>query len=149
MYGEGGAGSLHRLLQIADTPLPLPLGGLDNKRSILAVRNFASALAAIVRAGPKSPSGVFHVHDGSALSTTEIVATLRVALGRPTHLFSLGPMLARTARRAPLLAPLARRLYGSLELSDAHFRRSFDWTPVVETTAALTDMVRNLPARTR
>jgi nucleoside-diphosphate-sugar epimerase len=148
MYGDGGAGSLHRLLQIADTPLPLPLGGLDNKRSILAVRNFASALAAVVRAGPSCPSGVFHVHDGPALSTTSIVATLRAALGRPTRLFSVGLATTHAARRAPLLAPLARRLYGSLELSDAHFRRSFDWMPVVETTAALTDMVRNLAGRT-
>ena len=51
MYSAGKNGSLQRLLQLADTPLPLPLGGLANKRSLLAVRNFADALAAVVRAG--------------------------------------------------------------------------------------------------
>jgi hypothetical protein len=30
-----------------------------------------------------------------------------------------------------------RHLYGSLVLSDAHFRRSFQWTPDVETKTAL------------
>ena len=26
-----------------------------------------------------------------------------------------------------------RRLYGSLEISDAHFRQSFAWSPLIET----------------
>jgi nucleoside-diphosphate-sugar epimerase len=142
MYGAGKTGSLHRLMRLADTPLPLPLAGLANKRSVLAVHNFASALAAIVRSGPDSPRGVFHVHDGPALSTTEIVATLRAAVGRPARLFPVGAAVTDMARKMGPLAPVARRLYGSLELSDAHFRQCFRWTPVVETTAALAEMAR-------
>jgi len=137
MYGAGKGGSVQRLLQLADTPLPLPLAGLANRRSLLAVRNFASALAAIVRAGPGAPEGIFHVHDGPPLSTTEIVATLRAGLGRPCRLFPIGTAAAAGARQAPLIGATARRLYGSLELCDAHFRRSFGWTPVVDTKVAL------------
>ena len=137
MYGAGKGGSVHRLLQLADTPLPLPLAGLENRRSLLAVRNFASALAAIVRAGPGAPDGIFHIHDGPAQTTAEIVATLRAALGRPCRLFPIGAAAAAAARRLPLIGPTARRLCGSLELSDAHFRRSFRWTPAVETKTAL------------
>lgn len=142
MYARGKGGSVQRLVRLADTPLPLPLGGLANRRSLLAVRNFASALAAIVRSGPNGPQGVFHVHDGPPPSTTEIVAALRMALGRPARLFPPGATLTRIARNIPVLAPVARRLYGSLELSDAHFRQCFRWTPAVETMAALAEMVR-------
>jgi hypothetical protein len=39
-----------------------------------------------------------------------------------------------------------RRLMGSLELSDAHFRRSFPWRPVSDTRAALADMVASFAA---
>jgi hypothetical protein len=46
-----------------------------------------------------------------------------------------------------VLASAARRLYGSLELSDALFRRSFAWTPIVSTEAALAEMVKQLPAQ--
>jgi nucleoside-diphosphate-sugar epimerase len=137
MYGAGKGGSVDRLLQLADTPLPLPLAGLSNRRSLLAVRNFASALAAIVRSGPGAPDGIFHVHDGPAQTTTEIVATLRAALGRPCRLFPIGAAAATVTRQVPLIGATARRLYGSLELSDARFRRSFPWTPAVETKAAL------------
>lgn len=148
MYGAGKAGSVHRLLKLVDTPFPLPLGGLANKRSLLSVRNFASVLAAIARAGPPSSSSVFHVHDGPALGTTEIVATLRDALGRPRRLIPVGATAAYLARQLPLMAPAARRLYGSLEVSDAHFRRSFHWTPIVETKAALAEMARSFSGRT-
>jgi len=142
MYGAGTSGSVHRLLKLVDNPVPLPLGGLTNKRSMLALPNFASALAAIARAGPRAASGVFHIHDGPALSTTEIVATLRGALGWPRRLFTVGATAAAVASQVPLFAATAHRLYGSLEVSDAHFRRCFRWTPVVETKAALAEMAK-------
>jgi hypothetical protein len=47
----------------------------------------------------------------------------------------------------PPLAPVARRLYGSLEVSDARFRRAFDWTPAVETNVALAEMAAAHAAR--
>jgi len=146
MYGAGKGGSVHRLLKLADTLLPLPLGGLTNRRSMLSVHNFASALAAIFRAGSNGSSGVFHVHDGPALSTTEIVATMRAGLGRPARLFPVGAKGAAVAMQVPVMAATARRLYGSLEVSDAHFRRCFQWTPIVETKTALAEMAQALSA---
>jgi UDP-glucose 4-epimerase len=140
MYGPAKGGSVLRLLTLAGTALPLPLGGLANRRSLLAVDNCASALAAIVRAPPETAAGSFHIHDGPALSTTEIVATLRAALGRPRRLVAVGAGSAALAMRLPLIGPAARRLYGSLEVSDAHFRQTFRWTPIIETKAALAEM---------
>jgi uncharacterized protein YbjT (DUF2867 family) len=140
MYGRAKGGSVQRLLQLADTGLPLPLGGLTNRRSLLALDNLAAALAVIVRTPPQAAAGIFHIHDGPALSTTEIVATLRTALGRPRRLFAVGAGGAGLARHTPLLGPAARRLFGSLEISDAHFRQTFRWTPVVETRKALAEM---------
>ena len=137
MYAEGKAGSIQRLVDLADTPLPLPLGGVNNRRSLVAVRNFACALAAVVRAGADGPGGIFHVHDGPALSTTELVTTLRTALGRPARLFPIGRAAARIACKLPVLGSTARRLFGSLEVSDARFRESFGWTPEVGTRMEL------------
>src|SRR5262249_16612162 len=127
-------------MKLVDSALPLPLGGLGNRRSLLALGNLASALSAIVLSRPEAACGTFHVHDGVALSTTEIVETLRAALGRPRRLFAVGAGAAARAGRAPVTGPAARRLYGSLELSDARFRRTFAWTPAVETRVALAEM---------
>jgi nucleoside-diphosphate-sugar epimerase len=140
MYGGTKPGSMSRLVKLVDSPLPLPLAGLANRRSLLAIENFASALAAIIEAGAGGADGAFHVHDGPALSTTEIVETLRLALGRRRRLFGVGALAAGLAGRTPAVGPAVRRLYGSLELSDARFRRCFKWTPVVESRDALCRM---------
>jgi UDP-N-acetyl-alpha-D-quinovosamine dehydrogenase len=148
IYGPGAGGSLRRLLAHVDSPLPLPLGGLTNRRSVLCTRNLASACAAILRPFRSGPSGVFHIHDGPPLSTTDMVATLRHALRRPARLFPPTPLGAGTVRRIPALGPLARRLLGSLELSDTHFCRSFQWQPVRDTRTALAEMAVGYAAET-
>jgi UDP-glucose 4-epimerase len=140
-YGPSKHGSLQRLLRLADTPWPLPFASIANRRSLLAVENLASALAAVIAtAGSSGPSGVFHIHDGPAPSTSDIVGIFRDALGRSRRLFSIGAAGQRLARRLPLLAPAARRLYGSLQLSDAHFRDSFAWSPQIDSKTALAAM---------
>jgi nucleoside-diphosphate-sugar epimerase len=140
IYGSGAGGSMLRLLNHIDTPLPLPLGGLSNRRSVLCTRNLASAVAAILHPFRSGPGGVFHIHDGPPLSTTDMVTTLRHALRRPARLFPPTALGAHTARQMPGLGPIVRRLMGSLELSDAHFRHSFQWQPVKDTRTALAEM---------
>jgi nucleoside-diphosphate-sugar epimerase len=144
VYGEGKTGSVHRLLELADTPLPLPLDGVCNKRSVLAACNLANLLVHLLRTGVQPAGSLFHVHDGPPWSTTQIVTTLRAALGRSRRLFSIGAPAQRAFKVVPLLAPVARRLYGSLELSDGHFRGSSAWKPVVDTETALIQMARKL-----
>jgi hypothetical protein len=78
------------------------------------------------------------------MSTTDVVETLRTALGRPARLFPIGSAAASAVRRMPLLGGAARSLYGSLELSDAHFRRSYAWSPVVDIRTALIDVVTHM-----
>ena len=141
LYGEMLRGSLFRLLKLADTPWPLPLGNLTNKRSVLSLVNLVSLLGHLVREDESRTQGVFHVHDGPPLSTTQIVTALRSGLGRPRRLFP--PAVAgHVARVVPYAAPVARRLYGSLEISDARLRQSLAWTPVIDTESALVEMAR-------
>jgi nucleoside-diphosphate-sugar epimerase len=146
IIGPAASGSMRRLLDHVDTPLPLPLGGLGNRRSLISTHNLASAFAVLLRSFRAGPDGLFHLHDGPPLSTTDIVATLRQALGRPARLFPPTTLGARAARQIPAVGPIARRLVGSLELCDAHFRRSFQWQPWRDTRAALAEMAANYAA---
>jgi nucleoside-diphosphate-sugar epimerase len=140
LYGPRAKGSMRRLLTHIDTAWPLPLGGLADRRSLLCERNLASAIDTVLHSDRGGASGVFHIHDGPPLTATEIVATLRHALGRPARLFPIPSWVARAARHVPLMRPIVRRLTGSLELCDAQFRRSFRWRPVADTRTALAEM---------
>lgn len=105
-----------RLLHIADTALPLPFAGIDNKRSLISLPSLIAAIAAVLRA-PDGKSGVFDIADEPPLSIFEIVAALRRGLGRPERLF-----------RAPGLVKLApRALRESLVADPAAFQQAYRW----------------------
>ena len=142
VYGRRGRGSLMQLLKLADTPYPLPLGGLTNKRSIVSVQNLANALMTILKSPPLR-DGVYHVHDGAALSTTQIVELFRCALGRKRMLISMPAATTAMLLKLHYIGPICRRLYGSLQISDAKFRQTFGWDPVESSHDALTEMAVN------
>jgi nucleoside-diphosphate-sugar epimerase len=143
VYGPLGCGSLMRLLKLADSPYPLPLGGLANKRSIISVGNLASALATILYMS-RARNGVYHVHDGQPLSTTQIVDSFRKALGRSRRLVPMLPAASAALQAIPVVGPNCSRLYGSLQISDALFRQTFAWHPLEGSQAALADAAANL-----
>lgn len=95
VYGPGVGGNFRRLLRLADVAarVPLPLGGLDNSRSLVSVGNLAAAILRAIRTDA-ARGRAFLVSDGEDLSTTGLLRRLGAALERPVRLFSVpGPML--------------------------------------------------------
>ncbi len=128
VFAANAKANFARLLRIADTPLPLPFAGIDNKRSLISLPSLVAAIAAVLRA-PEGRSGVFDVADDPPLSTPEIVAALRRGLGRPERQFR--------ARGLASLAP--RALRESLAADPGAFRHAYAWRgedDVRETLAA-------------
>ncbi|MGH6816076.1 MAG: NAD-dependent epimerase/dehydratase family protein [Hyphomicrobiaceae bacterium] len=146
LYGTNSGGNLLRLLRLADTPYALPFGNISNRRSLLSLRNLASAIAVVLfgarGAGDRTQTEIFHIHDGRALSTTEIVEVFRAALGRRRRLFPFPSFAVRLLQPTPILGPAVRSLFGSGELSDRRFRQTFAWMPCEDSATALTDMAR-------
>ena len=63
VYGKGVKGNIAALATLARTPMPLPFGSLDNRRSLLSIENLASAVELVLtapgrpRAAPSSRIG--------------------------------------------------------------------------------------------
>lgn len=131
VHGPGVKANFRALLRLCRSGLPLPFGGLKNRRSLIAVGNLADAILRCLE-GPVA-SGVYHVRDGD-FSTPELIAELRRAIGMAPRLFSVPRGLLRLAP-APLV--------GSLQLDDGAFRRDFGWTPPVPAAAALAETARS------
>jgi nucleoside-diphosphate-sugar epimerase len=111
-------GNFARLLRLADSPLPLPLGAIANKRSVISLASLVAALMEIIDA-PSGPGGVFHVTDAPALSSSEMLIALREGMGRRAGLFRLPGFGA--------LAP--RALSESLEVDASKFAAAYAWRP--------------------
>lgn len=137
VHGEGGRGNFPRLLRLAHlaTRVPLPLGGIENRRSIIGAENFADAIVVVATSHGQAP-GSYLVADQPPISTTMLVRRLAAAAGRSVKLFRM-PVFAATALRHAGFAAELDRLTGSLTVDDSRFRTVFGWAPPVAADEAL------------
>ena len=128
VYGPGATANFAALARLVRRGLPLPLGAVRNRRSLIYVGNLA---AAVVRCLQRRdvPSGTFHLSDGPPVSTPELVRAIAMAQGRPARLVNMPPKWLSIAADAFGRRAQLARLQGSLEVSNRRFCRSFDWEP--------------------
>ena len=127
VHGPGAKGNLATLLKIVRLGLPLPLGAVNNRRSLVGVDNLADALTFLVG---HQAQGRFLIRDGDDVSTPQLIRLLAAGLGRPARLLPVPPDLLRlvgtlTGRRAAV-----ERLIGSLVVDDTPLRQ-LGWLPPV------------------
>ncbi len=128
IYGPGHRGRLMSLFQFAKWGLPLPLGGIDNRRSLVFVDNLASALLECA-VNPLAVGQTFLISDGEDVSLSELVARMGRALGRRIWLLPAPVGLIRRVARLVGKSDSADRLFGSLVVDSQFIRRQLDWQP--------------------
>ncbi|AZO79796.1 MULTISPECIES: NAD-dependent epimerase/dehydratase family protein [unclassified Bosea (in: a-proteobacteria)] len=135
VYGPGVKANMAALLRLANLPLPLPLGALSAKRSLLAVENLAEAVAfALSEACPARRSYI--AADPEPLSVAEMLAAMRAGLGRGPGLIAVPPPLLALAAQLAGRADAYERLANGLVASPTALL-SAGWRPPSETKAAL------------
>jgi nucleoside-diphosphate-sugar epimerase len=135
VYGPGVKGNFLRLLRWVREGRPLPLGGIDNRRSLVSVWNLCDLLRLLAE-HPAAP-GTWMVSDGEDLSTPELVRRMATAMGRRARLFPLpGALLATAARLAGRGSDFGR-LSGSLTVDLAATRGTLKWSPPLSVTEGI------------
>src|SRR5207244_12268428 len=81
VYGAGVKGNMAELLRFARAPYPLPLGGLDGRRSLLSLDNLVAAIDTVL-AAPGSLRRPLIVADRETLTIPEMIAAVRRRPGR-------------------------------------------------------------------
>jgi UDP-glucose 4-epimerase len=147
-YGPGIKANMLRLFDAVWRRRPLPLGQVENQRSLLYVGNGVAAIDAVIAAGPAA-SRLFYVSDDRDLSTPELVRLIGQALGVSPRLVSVPPWLFRLAGRGgdvlaraipfPLTSGAVDRLLGSLTVDVSALREVTGWTPPYSVEAGLAD----------
>ena len=141
VYGPGVKGNMAALIELARSRLPLPLGGLRGRRSVLAVENLAAAVDAVLRV-PDPIRRPLIVADPDPVTVPEMVAALRAGLGRRPGLVPVPAGLLRAAARLSGREEQFQRLAGSLVASPEALRR-VGWQPAVATRDALASLARS------
>jgi nucleoside-diphosphate-sugar epimerase len=130
VYGPGVKGNFAALMRWVARGLPLPLGAIGNRRSLVALDNLVDLLALCV-VHPGAANRTFLVCDGEDLSTTDLLRRMGRALGTPAR---LAPVPEAWLRRVAALlgrSDVALRLCGSLQVDMATTREALGWTPPI------------------
>lgn len=138
VYGPQVRGNFRRLLRLAElaSKVPLPLGGIANRRSLLYVENLADAIAAVL-ATEAAIGRTYLLSDGEDLSTSELLEHLAAGLGRRAHLLPCPTRLATAFARVLDRSGEAQRLLGSLTVDSSPLHRETGWKAPHAVDAAL------------
>ena len=151
LYGPGVKGNIARLTEAIARGVPLPLGAIDNRRSLLGIGNLASALDAVLGHPAPAPRTVatYFVADDRPVATPELVRAIAAALGVRPPLVAVPTRLLRFACACVGKAAAIDRLSGSLVVDSGAFQAAFGWQPPHTMAEELADMARerrDLPA---
>lgn len=126
-YGPGVHGNFLRLMQATAIGLILPLGGIDNRRSMLAVSNLADLVADSI-IDPSPESNLVLAADNECLSTTELVQTIGEGLGTPARLVPAPQRALRGLGGMTRKSAQIERLLNSLEVTTGSTSPAFQWS---------------------
>ena len=145
IYGTGVKANFRKLMGLVATQsgtflgnlIPLPLGGIHNQRSFLALDNLVDFMRLAI-AHPKAANQLFLLADGTDFSTPALVQMIAKGMHRklpllfslPTGLMlHLGSMLGMRAA--------VQRLVGSLQVNSTKARTLLNWQPPLKTADAI------------
>ena len=144
LYGPGAKGNFARLTEAIARGMPLPLGSIDNQRSLLGLGNFVDALDCVLgHPVPALGTAVMYLlADASPVATPQLVRAIAAALGVAPRLLPIPPSLLRAVSTCVGKAAAYERLAGSLVVDTTAFRTRFDWHPPRSLEEELAGMAR-------
>jgi nucleoside-diphosphate-sugar epimerase len=135
VYGPGVKGNLRALMRLAARPVPLPFGAFTNPRSLLSLHNLVSAITHVL-SHPACCGGTYLVADPRPLPLRDIVAALRLGIGRTPGLVAMPPALIRLGLTALGRGHSWSQLHGSQVVDPARLIAT-GWQPDRDTVGAL------------
>lgn len=141
VYGPNVKGNFDRMMRWLNKGVPLPLGTVNNRRSLVSLDNLVSFITVCI-AHPRAANEAFLVSDGHDLSTSALLSKLTKLLNAPSRLLPIPAGWLMLAARLLGKRDVALRLLGSLQVDIAKNKALLDWTPpmtVDEGLKAVTD----------
>lgn len=141
VYAAHAPGNFARLLHFVKSGVPLPLAGVHNRRSLLALENLLDFIALCMKR-PEAAGHLFVVADGQDLSTPELIRSLAEGMQRPARLWPCPDGLLRLGAKMAGRSSMYQQLCGNLQVDIGKARKLLGWVPPLETRAALREAGR-------
>lgn len=144
VYGPGVRANFLRLMRAVERGWPLPLGSVNNRRSMVALDNLVD-LVALCTHHPQAAGHTFFVSDGTDLSSAGLVRSMAAASGLSPRLWPVPVWLLRLVGALAGHRATVARLVDSLQVDIQPTRERLGWQPVVSTEEGLRRLLRQEP----
>ncbi len=139
VYGPGAKGNLSALMRILAWGLPLPLGAVSNRRSMVSLGNLCDFLR-VCAEHPEAAGKCFLMAD-CHWSTPELVRKLSAAGAGRARLWSCPVAIMSGVAQIMGRQAWIQRLCGSLEVDSSPARDVLGWEPLCQPESELARMV--------
>jgi nucleoside-diphosphate-sugar epimerase len=144
VYGDNAPGNFGRLIKWASSKfmLPLPLGAVNNARSMIAIDNLVSFIITCAL-HPKSANEIFLISDNGTLSTTQLLKEIAKAFNKKALLLPIPVSCMILVAKLLGKEADAVRLFSSLTIDSGKARNLLDWHPVTTMDEQLCKITKN------
>lgn len=128
VYGKGVKGNFAKLLKLTPLQIPLPLGSIKNRRSLVGLENLVD-LICICLEHQKAKNETFLVSDDHDMSTPDLLALISRSGGYKSRLFKFSTSLLMALFSCIGKSVIYERLCGSMQVDITHTKNQLSWSP--------------------
>ncbi|MDH0182326.1 UDP-glucose 4-epimerase family protein [Stutzerimonas stutzeri] len=136
VYGPGVKGNFRSMMRWLAAGIPLPLGGLDNRRSLVSVDNLVDLIDVCID-HPAAANRTLLVSDGEDVSTCSLLRRMAAAQGRRARLIAVPERWIAKAAKLLRCEGVYLRLAGNLQVDASETFQLLGWRPPVGIDEAL------------
>lgn len=128
IYGAGVKGNFSSLLNMVRFPIPLPLGAIENKRSLVSVENLVDLIVTCLK-HPNAKNKSFLVSDDRDLSTPELLSMIAEAGGYKSWIFKCPQIFLASFLGLLGKSAIYDRLHDSMQVNIDSTKSQLNWNP--------------------
>ncbi|MDQ2078346.1 SDR family oxidoreductase [Marinimicrobium sp. ABcell2] len=136
VYGPGVKANFKAMMHWVRRGVPLPLGAVNNSRSLVSLDNLVDLIALCLR-HPAAANQVFLAADGEDVSTTELLRLLAQSMDKSARLIPVPVGVLLGAGKLLGKEPVLRRLCGNFQVRPDNARRLLNWQAPLSLQAGL------------
>jgi len=136
VYGPGVKGNFRSMLGWLRRGIPLPLGAINNRRSLVALDNLVDLIMTCTT-HPAASNQVFLVSDDEDMSTTQLLQRMARTMATSPRLIPVPAGLIKAVAALLGRGDIAKRLCGSLQVDISMTKEHLQWQPPVSVDTAL------------
>jgi nucleoside-diphosphate-sugar epimerase len=143
VYGSGVRANFASMLYWISSGVPLPLGAVNNARSLVALDNLVDFVITCLK-HPAAAGQTFLVSDGEDVSTSELLRRTAAAMGKTTLLLPVPVTWLKLIASLLGKREIAQRLLGSLTVDIEKNRVLLGWRPPLTLNQGLKKTVEGM-----